>query len=562
MATVTLDHFQAGRSTALRTRSGKALAASDPDRLIAIGRLVTSLFAVVAVYLDPTQPARYLEVSATVLGFYVLFAVAIVFFPTQRPLDSEVHLISHGVDVIVLGGLSFLTNELTSPFFAFLPFILLATTMRWGMGGAIFGAIVLEVVLILVGWPDLEDGESELNILIMRSAYLIVAAGMLGYFGASREGSLHRLARLADWPSDGLTSDRYLWLRNILQHTADVLGEARLLVVWQGQEEPRGSVAYCAGGKLELRDITDPRFWADQNLEISAPLRSFAARPSQVEQVDTLIRSVPELDRCSPQPSKLAYSAAFSGIRYKGRLFVLDPGCGPEESASLTDIIAARIGSELERLALMEQIAVTARSQERVRLARDLHDSILQDLTAAGLKLKAASSRVPVQARPELGMVSAMLLDQQRRIRMFVEHVHFSERAEQPVFSALINESVQALGRQWSCTIRLRIEPPDARVSPQLSTQVVQLLSEATANAVRHGGATTLDVEAVRREKELTLKIEDNGTGMGREGSDAGTTPMSLAGRVSDLGGTLSIVRHTPGLAMHIRLPIPEADLS
>src|SRR3546814_8353267 len=80
--------------------------------------------------------------------------------------------------------------------------------MRWGLGGAILGAVVLETVLFAVGLPDLQDGESELNIFVTRSAYFAVAATMLGYFGAYRERSRQRLAQLADWPFDAIAGNR------------------------------------------------------------------------------------------------------------------------------------------------------------------------------------------------------------------------------------------------------------------------------------------------------------------------------------------------------------------
>src|SRR3546814_9111394 len=92
-----------------------------------------------------------------------------------------------------------------------------------------------------------------------------------------------------------------------------------------------------------------------------------------------------------------------------------------------SDLIAARLGSELERLALMQQAAETARSQERVRLARDLHDSILQDLTAANLKLKMIANTAPDDVKLQLGSVNMLVFDQQRRIRKFVEDRRSSE---------------------------------------------------------------------------------------------------------------------------------------
>lgn len=560
MTSAAFGKLQTRKASALNQpkgqRSGNALAAFDPEWLIGAGRLVTAIFAVVAVYLDPTQPAHFFRIAQIVLGFYTTFALTLVILPIRHSLSSKVHLLSHGVDVVVLGGLAFLTNELTSPFFAFLPFILLATTMRWGMNGAIVGAVVLEIVLILVGLPDLEDGESELNVMIMRSAYFVVAAGMLGYFGASRDRSRQRLARLADWPSDSVTSDRILWLKSIIQHAAEVLGDPRLLIVWEDQEEPMGSVGYWSEGALKLFDIADEAFWSVQNLEKQPSDGIFGNMAAQIEHVRSLLHSIAELNAGGISPIRRAYSAPFSGLRYRGWLFVLDPACHPEESVLLTNIIAVRIGAELERLALLQQVSITARSEERVRLARDLHDSILQDLTAAGLKLKAATGRVPEEARPELALVSALMLEQQRRIRMFVENAHsFNHRAQTALTLALDN-CVKSLGRQWNCEISIAVHPPESDVSARISAEIVQLISEATANAVRHGHATKLDITAVCNLHELILQIDDNGHGITTGRDDPGKKPISLSARVRDLGGVLSIIRHTPGLAMHIRLPI------
>ena len=121
----------------------KLLLASDPEALINIGRLVTALFAVLAIYLDPTDPASFLVQSQVVLGLYMVLSLLLVVFPLRKPLDSPVHFLVHIIDAIILGCLAFLTDELTSPFFSFLPFILLAMTLRWGLRGAVMGAVEL-----------------------------------------------------------------------------------------------------------------------------------------------------------------------------------------------------------------------------------------------------------------------------------------------------------------------------------------------------------------------------------------------------------------------------------
>src|SRR3546814_13932511 len=56
-----------------RGRTGNMLLACDPEWLIGVGRLVTSLFAVVAMHLDPTQPAAFRHESKVIIGLYVAF---------------------------------------------------------------------------------------------------------------------------------------------------------------------------------------------------------------------------------------------------------------------------------------------------------------------------------------------------------------------------------------------------------------------------------------------------------------------------------------------------------
>jgi signal transduction histidine kinase len=529
--------------------------ASDPEKLIAVGRLVTSLFAAIAIYLDPTQPARSLAEVQAILGAYLLFALALVLRPAQLPIDSNVHVVTHAIDIFVLGWLAFLTDELTSPFFAFLPFILLATTMRWGMRGAVFGAIALEAVLLVIGWPDLEDGESELNILLMRSAYFLVAAGMLGYFGGYRDRSRHRLARLASWPFAPPTNEQQSWLQGILDHAADVLGASQLIVLWQQQDGTAGTLAIWQEGQLHLTDVEDTQPWAAWSDGLHHKSLRSQNRASQRDSIEAISGALRELGH-PHRPIEHVRSAAFSTIQYQGWLLVINARHRHEEGVSLSEIIATRIGHELERLSLMHEVSSNARFQERVRLARDLHDSVLQDLTAASLKLKAATALVPPEAQPPLRSVSALMLDQQRRIRLFVENARTADALEQVPLAPALAASVQTLREQWGCDIHLTISAGDLDVPARFLAEVIQLISEATANAVRHGRATRIDLAVGRQAGRFRLEITDNGRGITTPGKDERQGSISLGTRVAGMAGSLSITRFSPGLAMLIELPV------
>lgn len=524
----------------------------EPEWLIAFGRLVTCLFAGLAIYLDPTKPSRLLGETQFILAGYALFALFLVLFPSRRRLDAPAHIATHAVDVLVLGLLMWLTDELSSPFFAFLPFTLFATALRWGMRGAIAGGIVLEITMILVGWPDLEDGEPELNVVIMRSAYLLVAAMILGYLGAYRDRSRQRLSQLAAWPLAPATRERHAWLRDILDHAAEVLETPCLVVLWHDLEKSTGMLGVRDEAGLHMVAVDDRRFWLVHGPRLASP----SNRALEAQRLAELLAALPDT---AVAPGRAAYvcAAPIAGIRYRGRLFVLDARYRHDESAALTEMIATRIGYELERLALVREIANAARAEERVRVARDLHDSVLQDLTAAGLKLKAATNRVPKSAQPALSAVSALMADQQRRIRLFVENERRGgmKAHSQPVRA--LADNVRSLRKQWDCNLVLKLDPPDIDLPAPVCDAVSKLISEATANAVKHGRATQVDLMLTRAHDRLRLGIADNGVGIPDPAAFERSGPMSLRGRVDDLAGSLSITRFAPGLAMTIELPLP-----
>ncbi|MET0365243.1 MAG: histidine kinase [Sphingobium sp.] len=515
----------------------------DPEWLICAGRLLAALFAALAIYLDPTRPAQSLDEAHYVLGAYVAFSLLVTLFPPSRRLASPVHLISHAIDIFALGLLVYLTDELSSPFFPFLPFILLATTMRWGMWGAVLGALVMQVMLIAIGWQDLRDGESELNLLIMRSVYFVVAAAMLGYFGAYRERNNRRLTQLASWSFVPETTDRHIWLRDMLDHAAEVLGAQRLVLAWHDRESRSGMMAVHSADGFHLMPLPETCGWPDQTRRCEDGLRDLLGAVGRAD----LLVDAPR-PRCAPLAS----------TRFSGCLYVIDASFRQEDIAPLAGIIALRIGHELERLALVHLIAGQARDQERMRLAHDLHDSVLQDLAAGALRLKAIGSRLPPAAQESLHDINLVLAQQQRRIRLFVESTGAEGEAPDSVPLASLGERIDDLEKQWDCAITCRISPADMSAPPAIVRELSQLVSEAVANAARHGGATEMDLCFTGEEDMLSIAISDNGSGMACPQETPVRLPRSLSARVEMLKGHIAITRHSPGFALAIEVPLHE----
>jgi signal transduction histidine kinase len=94
-------------------------------------------------------------------------------------------------------------------------------------------------------------------------------------------------------------------------------------------------------------------------------------------------------------------------------------------------------------------------------------------------------------------------------------------------------------------------------VTRRLTAEIVQLISEATANAVRHGFANRLQVSAESVNGRLQLEIQDNGrgwTGPVQDLKEVG--PKSLQNRVSDLGGSLTLRNSSKGVCLAIEIPL------
>lgn len=516
---------------------------ANPARLINGGRLIVSVFAVGAIYLDPTQPANLLDAAYWILGSYVLYAFGLLFVRPPAAIEGAFNVATIMVDVLVVAVLIYITGELESPFFVFYSFVLIAAAIRWEWTGTIATALALQAILIFVGVPDVEDGESELNFLILRSVFCWVTVLMLGYFGSYRSRSNARLRELGSWPHDIVPEEDRPWLSSSLRHASKVLGADRILVLWRDQDDAAAQAAIWSDGSVRFIDRVAP---SDEALVSPAPGTSaeLTERP-QLEGVERLAGGA----------RKCAYAAGFGSIRYRGSVIVIDPTFRDHDVILLTQIVASRIAMELEQFSLVREYVSAAGLKERVRLARDLHDSVLQDLTAAVLQINTAERALAGPANETLLQIRGTLQGHQTRIRHFISETRVGSSRKRCLGDQL-QMFVEPLGSQWNCRVTIHVEPPGLEVSDRIATELCLALSEATANAVRHGGAREVTIAIARRGKLLDVTIRDDGTG-GNSGEVP--RPVSLSNRVENLGGDMAVSVQDLGLCVRMEFPLERA---
>lgn len=205
--------------------------------------------------------------------------------------------------------------------------------------------------------------------------------------------------------------------------------------------------------------------------------------------------------------------------------------------------------------------------EERQRLARELHDSTAQSLSALGMNLGGlkdeASQSLSSRARLTLAE-SIELVDQCiREIRTFAYLLH------PPVLEVLGLESalktyVDGFVRRSGIRVELMIPPDLGRLPGSLETAIFRIVQESLANVHRHSGSKVARISITRSPVEVALEVKDEGHGLPADAlKDAGRTfqaGVGIAGtreRLRELGGRLELDSNQPhGTIVRAILPV------
>jgi signal transduction histidine kinase len=258
-------------------------------------------------------------------------------------------------------------------------------------------------------------------------------------------------------------------------------------------------------------------------------------------------------------------TAPFQGSGFAGHVFVMTPAFLGDDVLSLIEIAALRIGIEIEHHRLRIELQRAAAAEERMRIARDVHDGTLQALTAAALRLKNTSDAAAPEERGRLDEIRQILSDQQRQLRAFVsEALQRPVRDERIGLKGDLGQILRDIERDWNCTTALTVEPESAAVGVDLQRQLRLLITEAAANAVRHGQAKQIGVAVSRDATILQLRITNDGHPLdglvGRfdqqELMQRNLGPASIRNRVVALNGSMVLSSGQAGVELAIELPL------
>jgi two-component system, NarL family, sensor histidine kinase UhpB len=197
--------------------------------------------------------------------------------------------------------------------------------------------------------------------------------------------------------------------------------------------------------------------------------------------------------------------------------------------------------------------ALAAQEQERLRIARELHDEVGQVLTGVMLELEQA-------ARADRMANGDRLAEAREAVRRSLEDVRRIARELRP--EALdhlgLQSALRALCTEAAAHKGLRVERElelgDAKVSPELELVIYRVAQESLTNVMRHSGATRVLVAVQNVDGGLRLVVRDDGRGL-----PPGTVGEGIAGmreRALHVGGRLTVTS-PPGGGTEVRLDVP-----
>jgi signal transduction histidine kinase len=242
-----------------------------------------------------------------------------------------------------------------------------------------------------------------------------------------------------------------------------------------------------------------------------------------------------------------------AGGRVFGNLYLTDKQGAHEfsqEDEHLLVSLGIAAGIAVDNARLHSQVRHIALLEERERIARDLHDTVIQRLFTVGLTLQGTIPRASDPIVAERLESSVDVLDD--TIRQIRATIFSLGRRQQEVGSVLtsvrevVSESVGSLGFEP----KLRTDGPvDTAVGPDESDEVIAVVREALANVARHANAHSVEVE-VAVGSELVVRVIDDGVGLPAGTPTAPATGHGLghlAARAERLGGSCSVVARESG---------------
>ncbi len=227
---------------------------------------------------------------------------------------------------------------------------------------------------------------------------------------------------------------------------------------------------------------------------------------------------------------------------------------GVTVGTDLVRMFAGQATLALDRARALRDQSMIAVLEDRDRIARDLHDLVIQRLFATGLQLQGIHRLVDPDVQERVGRavedIDATIRD--LRAAIFALHHQPGHRSLRADVQSLVAEYAESLGFRPRLTCA---GPLDTAVPVTVRPQILAAIRESLSNVVRHAQASEVTVDVIVADGEVVTRVADNGVGFDAGHRQSGL--RNLQERANTLGGTVLVQSNQPhGTVLELRAPL------
>jgi signal transduction histidine kinase len=568
------------------------------ERILAATRALLALASLFVIWIDPTEPRQYSTIVYGLLALFVFEAVGVLaLVRTRRTSSPTFRLAVHSIDVLWPALIAIFTAGPNSPFYLFYTFVLLEAAYRWGLQATLLTALISTGLFMSqsfftlakgLTFPGLFRGAYDLNSFVMRGVYLLIMGYLLGYLGEEEKQLREETAAIARVMTKahaeaGVRGTLEAIFEEILRLFRTSRGALAVLdhnsgraYVWHVVQAGPGRKVSLSTSELRPQEGEKSVFetpchvwYATRNPKSADP------RQYEVYALDDEGRRL--FDETWSPPSAIVggqevhkflgartvYADEWSSVML---LFAPRLQSTPEAAVRFLRTLVLQVSPAIHTAFLTTRLRTRAGALERARVARELHDGVIQSLIGLELEvdvLRRQPDASTVTIVDRLSHIQRILRMEVLNLRELMQHMKPIDIRPTQLLDFLVM-LVDKFQRDTGISSRFVSTLQEISLPPRVCNQLARIVQEGLVNTRKHSGARKVLVQLGQHDGRLSLVIDDDGCGFDFSGRltlaelDAiRKGPLVIKERVRAIGGEL-VVESVPGKGARVEVSLPK----
>lgn len=532
-------------------------------------RVIMASSALLAVYLAPYNFRNILGISLA-LCLYIILNVSL-FLSSLRwdSLRQSIKPHEHWIDVGLASILIACSNNTFDVFFLIFLFAILTASFQWGLASGLVVTAISSVLFVLINLTFHAPFESGANIFFLRLMFLLVLGYMASYWGGAELEHKRRLLLLNDVTT--LSNPRFgvdHTIGSIMERLRVFYDASSCLLImadWDSgehllrradsQDSKKAIEAIPAGIELEKLLLASP---ASHAVVYDKP--AFGLRGSKTISIDCdatrCVRTV-EAGESSGKLKATLDAESFISIpvycqnKAVGRLYLTSRR---RSTFNVSDVglltqVMGQVMPVIENIRLVDRLASDAADNERQRIARDIHDSVIQPyigiqlgLVAVRHKLEAGCGGINNDIESLINMTDMEISG----LRRYMGGLSERDRGREVSFLSAVKRFAEKFAAASGISVDVQTNG-QILINDRLAAEAFQIIAEGLSNIRRHTNAARAWIEIESPPSQFVLRIKDDAA---NQTTVRSFTPRSITARVASLGGRIKVEQAPEGGAI------------